>query len=112
MLARDLGLERAERDLLSTDPQIEEITARGPPDKILTSRLTDDVPFRSEREDAGISHLPCNAADGACAITRPVFFSSTRSAPGSFCARLLHAFGIALSPLSGNPTQFKIGIGK
>ena len=84
MLARDLGLERAERDLLSTDPQIEEITARGPPDKILTSRLTDDVPFRSEREDAGISHLPCNAADGACAITCPVFFSSTRSAPGSF----------------------------
>jgi len=53
MLARDLRPERAERDLLSTGPQIEEITARGSPDKILTSRLTDDVPFRTEREDTG-----------------------------------------------------------
>jgi len=49
MLARDLGLGRAERDLLSTEPRIEEITARGSPDKILTSRLTDDAPFRGER---------------------------------------------------------------
>jgi len=48
MLARDLGLGRAERDLLSTEPRIEEITARGSPDKILTSRLTDDAPFRGE----------------------------------------------------------------
>jgi len=53
MLARDLGLGRAERDLLSTEPRIEEITARGSPDKILTSRLTDDAPFRGEEGEGG-----------------------------------------------------------
>lgn len=90
MLARDLGPERAERDLLSTGPQIEEITARSPPDKILTSRLTDDVPFRIEREDAGslILHVmrPMDAY--------PVFFSP------ALCARLFRTIGIALSGAS------------
>lgn len=74
MPARDLGPERAERDLLSTGPQIEEITARSPPDKILTSRLTDDVPFRTEREGAGSLILHVMRPMDACAITRPVFF--------------------------------------
>lgn len=112
MFARDLGPERAVRDLLSTGPQIEEITARGPPDKILTSRLTDDVPFRTEREDAeSLILCACDPADGACVITRPVFFSSARSAP-VLCARLLHAFGIALSATYRRSLKSSCGIGK
>lgn len=37
---------------------IEEITARGSPDKILTSRLTDDAPFRTDEKTPSPSFSP------------------------------------------------------
>lgn len=106
MLARDLGPERAERDLLSTGPQIEEITARSPPDKILTSRLTDDVPFRTEREGAGSLILHVMRPMDACAITRLVFFSP------ALCARLFRTGSRYRARADAMQLKIALGIGK
>ena len=80
--------------------------ARGSPDKILTSRLTDDAPFRTDEKSAeSFSFFPTKKRGLDACTTRPVFFSSARFRDAVLCV-CAHTAQLAIR-LSVEATQLK-----